>query len=160
MELTSHYKRLHIYNEWANNRYLNLWENMDYCPERIQLLLSHVLTAQKLWLTRIQKNPDFSINIWAIEPLEKLKLLSRENTIDWLKWLDTATDFDLNEEISYTNFQNLPYFSSALDIMTQCINHATYHRAQYAVILRSENITPPNTDFITFSRIESGQLKD
>jgi uncharacterized damage-inducible protein DinB len=158
MELISHYKRLHRYNEWANNRYLDLWESSGYCPERIQLLLSHVLVAQKLWLTRIRKNPDFSLDIWATQPLSVLRELSKQNTLDWLDYLETASSEGLAEEIAYTNFQNLPYVSSALDIMTQCINHATYHRAQYALILRGENIAPPNTDFITFSRIESGQL--
>ncbi len=30
--------------------------------------------------------------------------------------------------------------------------HGTYHRGQIAAALRAADITPPNTDFITFVR--------
>jgi uncharacterized damage-inducible protein DinB len=45
-------------------------------------------------------------------------------------------------------------------IMIHQVNHATYHRAQVAMLMRQQGYQPVNTDFITWDRVRTGQLKD
>ncbi len=153
--MKEHFIRLYTYNHWANFQYFNFLKTIpaQQIPERIHLLASHVLTAQKLWLTRIQGNPDLSIHIWQTLPWETLENLAVENTHNWLTYLQNADQAEFDRIMAYENFQKIHYESIVSDIIIQCVNHATYHRAQYAVLIRQQLvITPPNTDFITFAR--------
>ena len=144
--------KLYKYNDWANERYFSLFYTLENIPERVQLLLSHTIVAQKLWLTRILGNPDLSLHIWEPLPLENVHKMAKENTSNWLNYLQTADEHEFARILSYTNFQKIPYDSVIADIIVHTANHATYHRAQYAVLLREKGVTPPNTDFITYCR--------
>ncbi|MCU0391029.1 MAG: hypothetical protein MUE81_07915 [Thermoflexibacter sp.] len=159
--MKEHFIRLYTYNHWANFRYFDFLRTIpiEKIPERIHLLVSHVLTAQKLWLTRIQGNPDLSIHIWQILPWDTLEELAIENTKNWLEYLQGADQQEFDRVMAYENFLKIHYENIVSDIIIQCVNHATYHRAQYAVLLRQQDIAPPNTDFITFAREFEGDLK-
>lgn len=152
--MKEHFIRLYTYNHWANFCYFDFFKTIaaEKIPQRVQLLASHVLTAQKLWLTRIKGNPDLSIHIWQTLPWEVLEKLAAENTQNWLEYLQNANQSEFDRIMAYQNFQKIDYENVVSDIIIQCVNHATYHRAQYAVLLRQQGITPPNTDFITFAR--------
>ena len=159
--MKAHFIRLYTYNHWANFKYFDFLKALGekQIPERIHLLASHVLTAQKLWLTRIQGNPDLSIHIWQTLPWEMLENLAIENTKNWLSYLQSADQEEFDRIMSYENFQKIHYENLVSDIIIQCVNHATYHRAQYAQLIRQTlDITPPNTDFITFAREFDGKL--
>jgi uncharacterized damage-inducible protein DinB len=159
--MKEHFIKLYTYNHWANFRYFDFLKTLDQTqiPERIHLLASHVLTAQKLWLTRIKGNPDLSIHIWQTLPWETLENLAIENTKNWLAYLQSANQEEFDRVMFYQNFQKIDYENLVSDIIIQCINHATYHRAQYAQLIRQNvGITPPNTDFITFAREFDGNL--
>jgi uncharacterized damage-inducible protein DinB len=153
--MKEYFIRLYTYNHWANFQYFDFLKTIPLAeiPERIHLLTSHVLTAQKLWLTRIQGKPDLSIHIWQTLPWEVLENLAVENTTNWLAYLQGADQQEFDRIMAYENFQKIHYENLVSDIIIQCVNHATYHRAQYAVLIRQHlAITPPNTDFITFAR--------
>jgi uncharacterized damage-inducible protein DinB len=152
MTIQAYFKRLYLYNHWANRKYLDLFRTLPEVPERIHQLMSHVLVAQKLWLTRIQGNPDLSLHIWEPDPWPALEQLAEENTRNWLAYLEAHGDEEFERVLSYENFQKIHYESPVSDIIIHTANHATYHRAQFAVLLRQMGVAPPNTDFITFSR--------
>jgi uncharacterized damage-inducible protein DinB len=149
--------RLYRYNHWANECYLALFRTAPAVPERVQLLMSHVLVAQKLWLSRIQGAPDLSLHIWQAEPLAKLEALAAENDQAWLAYLHAANQAELDRLMTYQNFQKVTYTNRVADIIVHTANHATYHRAQMAVLFRQAGTPPINTDFITYAREESGQ---
>jgi uncharacterized damage-inducible protein DinB len=44
-------------------------------------------------------------------------------------------------------------------IMIHLVNHSSYHRGQIAMLLRQNGFEPVNTDYITYDRVISGQLK-
>lgn len=156
--MKEYFLRLYTYNHWANDRYFQLFDRTGIVPERVQLLMSHVLVAQKLWLTRIKGNPDLSLHIWKTLPIEELKAMAVENTKNWLAYLSSADQAEFDRMMSYQNFQKIDYTNRVSDIIIHTANHATYHRAQFAVIFRQIGIDPPNTDFITFAREFSGAL--
>jgi uncharacterized damage-inducible protein DinB len=144
--------RLYEYNHWANAQYFALFHTAPLIPERVQLLMSHVLVAQKLWLSRIQGQPDLSLHIWQMEPVPVLEALATANTQDWLQYLQGADQVELDRWMTYENFQKITYTNQVSDIVVHTANHATYHRAQMAVLFRQADIAPPNTDFITYAR--------
>lgn len=150
--MKEYFIRLYKYNDWANDRYFTLLKTLDVIPERIQLLMSHTIVAQKLWLSRIVGNPDFSLHIWKTLPLDEIEKMAKENTANWLNYLQSSDEKEFSRTLSYINFQKIPYDSVISDIIIHTANHATYHRAQYAVLLRQNEIDPPNTDFITYAR--------
>lgn len=150
--MKEYFIRLYKYNHWANERYFTVLRKLDVIPERIHLLLSHTIVAQKLWLSRIVGNPDFSLHIWKTLPLEDLIKMADETTANWLNYLQSGDDKEFSRILSYINFQKIPYETMISDIIIHTANHATYHRAQYAILLRQNGIDPPNTDFITYSR--------
>ena len=45
-------------------------------------------------------------------------------------------------------------------IMIHLVNHSSYHRAQIAMLLRQNGFEPVNTDFITYDRVITGQMKE
>jgi len=156
--MKEYFLRLYTYNHWANERYFQIVDCQSQIPERMHLLMSHVLVAQKLWLSRIQGNPDLSLHIWKPLPMEELKETAVENTKNWMAYLSQADQAEFDRMMSYQNFQKIDYTNRVSDIIIHTVNHATYHRAQYAVMLRQVGIEPPNTDFITFAREFSGEL--
>lgn len=157
--MQAYFIRLYTYNHWANQRYFQLFEQTGVFPERVQLLMSHVLVAQKLWLSRIQGAPNLSLHIWKPLPMDELKAMATENTRNWLAYLENADQAEFDRMMSYQNFQKIDYTNRVSDIIIHTANHATYHRAQFAVLFRQLNIAPPNTDFITFAREFSGELE-
>jgi uncharacterized damage-inducible protein DinB len=156
--MKAYYIRLYSYNIWANRRYFDFLAKLDEVPERIQLMFSHVLTAQSNWLDRVVGIQTAPLDYWEMWPMDKLRDLAEKNHQRYMQYLEHASDEEFNRMVSYVNMKNLPYVSSVGDILTQTANHATYHRAQFALILRQKGIDPPNTDYITFSREISGQL--
>jgi uncharacterized damage-inducible protein DinB len=149
------------YNHWANETYFALFTDLQSqqiaIPERIEVLVSHVVQAQKLWLTRLEGKPDLSIDIWQKQPLAYLRQMSAENTNNWIAYLERIEPSQMDSPIAYRNFQNKPYLNSPFEICMQNITHAGYHRAQYALLLRQADIAPPNTDFITYCRVMTSQ---
>jgi uncharacterized damage-inducible protein DinB len=90
--------------------------------------------------------------------MEQLQSMSDEGSAKWLSYIERTESFD--RILVYKNFQNLPYESNVETIMIHTVNHASYHRAQIALLLRQKGFEPVNTDFITYDRVVLGQLKD
>jgi len=154
--MKDYFLRLYIYNNWANEKYFDLLKRLPNVPERIHLLFSHTVVAQRLWLKRIVGDPDLSDHIWTIVPWEELHAIARQNNKNWLDYLNRSDEAEFSRVLSYYNFQKIHYNNLVSDIIIHTANHGTYHRAQFAILLRQNNIDPPNTDFITFVRETEG----
>ena len=156
--MKEYFLRLYRYNQWANQTYLDALAPISEVPERVMLLFSHVLTAQNNWLNRIKGIPHEPMPIWDYKTLQELHALADINAALWLEFLEASTEESLSKMVHYTNMQGLPYETLASDIIIHVANHGTYHRAQFALILREHAIAPPNTDYITYTRVISHQL--
>lgn len=67
------------YNHTYNLQLLEVFENhSDKIPEKAQLLLSHLINAQKIWNSRILSSELIS-GIWETIPLSQLKEIEFEN---------------------------------------------------------------------------------
>lgn len=149
--MKEYFLKLFRYNEWANNRILEVLVSTPVQNGDILKLFSHMISAQRLWLERIL-NSNIIFEIWNTESLEGCIQMSKESSLAWIKFLEKTDEASLKKSVHYVNTKGLPFDNTIEDILAHVINHSTYHRAQLARMLRQEDIQPPVTDYIVFRR--------
>lgn len=120
--------------------------------------MGHMLAAQFLWLHRIKGLPAPDVKLWGNYSLQDLQTMNEKISKQWLDFVESNEQFD--RLLSYTNYTGQPFSNNVEMIMIHLVNHSSYHRAQVAMLLRQLGYEPVNTDFITYDRVISGQLKD
>ena len=144
-------KELFDYYHHTNKEYIEIIGAHRQLPERIRVLMSHILNAQAIWIDRIMEEDQARFTVWQLhsDPL----LLAIQNS------LISATDYifkeiDLEKEIFYFNSKGKKFQNRVKDILFHIINHGTHHRAQIAMLLSQQNIIPPTNDYIFWKREE------
>ncbi len=156
--MKKYFLKLYQYNAWANKRVIGTLIRQQITDEKILSLLGHVVAAQFLWLHRIKGLPAPDVKLWGQYSLEQLITMAEKAGTEWLDFVQNTDDFD--REMTYRNYVNEPYTNNVENIMIHLVNHSSYHRAQIALLLRQKGFEPINTDFITYDRVITGQLKD
>ena len=145
-----HFLRLFEYNQWANRLFCETILNSDYQSKKIEVLLSHTLAAELIWLDRISQITIPVPGTWELLPLNKaIESLNAADKL-WLSYLMDEPDIDA--VIEYSDSEGKRHQTILKDIIMHVANHGTHHRAQLATLLRQENIAPPASDFIFFAR--------
>ena len=155
--MKSYFLKLFRYDQWANQRVLLALKQQQVSHEKILSLLGHVAVAERLWLHRIKGLPKPDLKLWSHYTLDELIEMFSALDMEWIDYLTTNENFDRG--LSYTNYTGDPFTNNVESIIIHTANHATYHRAQVALLLRQNGYEPVNTDFITFDRVLLGQLK-
>lgn len=155
--MKEYFLKLYRYNAWANARVLGAIQQQKVTDKKILTLMSHLLTAQLLWLHRIMMLPLPDLELWKQYSLEQLIKMSEEASDRWLRFIEEHENFD--SVLRYNNYVGHSYENKVEHIMIHLVNHGTYHRGQVALLMRERGYEPINTDFITYDRVISGQLK-
>lgn len=155
--MKEYFLKLYQYNAWANSRVLGALEQQKVTDEKILTLMSHVMAAQLLWLHRILGLPAPDVELWKLYSIGRLKEFSEEGSKRWVKFIEEHDDF--NRQLRYHNYVGHSFENNIEHIMIHTVNHATYHRGQVALLMRERGYEPINTDFITYDRVITGQLK-
>lgn len=147
MELIEHFRRQFVYDEWANREVLAGLRASAGGTTGPLKLLAHVVSAERLWLERIRKQPQ-SMPVWP-----ELTFGSCEAEINslaklWDEYLRQSTSATLSEEIEYSNSKGEAWTNRVDDILTQVLMHSSYHRGQIARQVRAGGEEPAYTDFI------------
>ncbi len=149
--LKEHIIHLFKYNDWATRQaaesIMNLRENSIKSEE----LLSHIISAQKIWLNRILEK-EIAIDPWQMPTQKELAPQSTPVTADWINFLEGLHENDFEKRIEYTNIKGEKFTNTIKDIVVHVINHSTYHRAQIAQLIRQSGGTPARTDYIVYQR--------
>ena len=155
--LTAYFERLYAYNFWANTQLLNLIEsNPSAYTEDVQIALSHYIAAQEIWASRIAGRAAEVKGVWEKYSIEQCKAFAKSTADYWEGVLATLhKPEDYTRKIAYKNTKGDYYETPIVDIVGHCVNHATYHRAQIARMLREKGVAPVNTDYITYCRLFS-----
>jgi uncharacterized damage-inducible protein DinB len=153
--MNPYFTRLYTYNLWANETLISLLETTLPNDEQILKALSHEVAALEIWYSRIAGKPARVNGVWEVYDLAKCRALNNEVSADWLEMIPAMQPEDYKRIIAYKNTAGNYYETPVIDIMGHAINHATYHRAQIASLIRSKGFTPVNTDFITYARLFS-----
>lgn len=156
--MKTYLEKLYQYNFWANKKVITCLKNQEVEDEKVLTLMSHVLSALCIWLARIEDRSTEPFPLWKKYSLSELEQMAETVGNQWLSFIEKNETFD--RLLVYNNYVGLPYKNKVESIMIHLVNHSTYHRAQVAILLRQKDFEPVNTDFITYDRVITNQLKD
>ena len=120
--------------------------------------MGHLVSANFIWLNRIKDLPKSEYKLWGEYSIPQLKVMVDEADKLWMEYLETTNNF--NRLLKYNNYVGDYFENNVEQIMIHLVNHGSYHRGQVAMLLRQKGYEPVNTDYITYDRVLSGQLKD
>lgn len=146
------------YNAWANRRVIGCLERQAITDEKILTVMGHLMSANFIWLNRIKDLPKSKYELWGKYDVPALKQMVEEADEQWMNFIHEHENFD--RVLKYRNYVGDYFESNVQQIMIHLVNHGSYHRGQVAMLLRQRGFEPINTDFITYDRVLSGQLKD
>jgi uncharacterized damage-inducible protein DinB len=146
------------YNAWANRKVMACLERQSITDEKTLSVFAHLLAANFIWLNRIKDLPKSEYKLWGKYDLVQLRAMVEEADEQWMNFLDENEDFD--RVMKYHNYVGDYFENNVQQIMIHLVNHGTYHRGQVAMLLRQNGYEPVNTDYITYDRTISGQLKE
>jgi len=147
----------YTYNAWANRRVIGCLEQQAVTDEKILSVFGHALAANFIWLNRIQDLPKSEYKLWNNYELITLRKMVEESDQRWMSFIEQNENFD--RLLKYRNYVGDYFENNVQQIMIHLVNHGTYHRGQVAMLLRQKGYEPVNTDFITYDRFLTGQLK-
>ena len=114
--------------------------------------LNHVYLAELVWFKRIQGEPKRLAELESPTDPPALAQAWAEMHRNWMDWAATMQPQDWLGPFTFRNNagteSTMPYWQIAMHV----INHGSYHRGQFATMLRQAGIVPPGTDLITYYR--------
>jgi uncharacterized damage-inducible protein DinB len=149
--LRDYFVHLFKYNDWATRQTAESIMSLKKKNVKSEELLSHIISAQKIWLNRILGR-NTVIDPWHKLTQEDWIPQSIPITAEWINLLESFQEKDFERRIEYTNTKGEKFFNTVKDIIVQVINHSTYHRAQIAQLIRQSGGEPAKTDYIVYQR--------
>ncbi len=146
METKGYFLKMFNYDHWANREFLTALHTASPAPKALRFV-AHTLSAQKLWLERLQRVPQ-SVAVWPTATVEECSALADEMLSSWRKYLCELSPADFENKIDYRNSRSEPFSSRVEDIITHVLTHSAYHRGQAALEMRAAGLQPAYTDFI------------
>jgi uncharacterized damage-inducible protein DinB len=144
--MMTHISRLFIYDDWANREVLEAIR-VAGSPLRPLKLVSHILSAERLWLERM-KGLAQTFPVWPDFSLSQCEEQAAELHSLWTEFLSPANQGALSIPVSYKNTKGESFTSEKEDVLLHVITHSAYHRGQIASDMRAAGFTPAYTDFI------------
>ena len=107
MNTKQHFLRNFAYDYWANRECLSALSTTSPVPPNVLRLIAHTLSAQKLWLERLQHVPQ-SVAVWPSSTPEHCCALADEMLAAWKNYLTDLPSADLEKQIDYRNSKAKP----------------------------------------------------
>lgn len=131
------------YDLWANRQW---WTALGKLKDlaRAQATLEHILTAQRVWLSRM-----------GVEVSQASENLGIDDVAVFVNraWKMVITDSSLDQPITYRNLAGFEFTNTVGQIANHVVNHGTYHRGQLRGQAQAEGLESfPETDLIVFYR--------
>lgn len=149
--MKSYFQKMYQYEFWAN---MEVWRKVEKCkekefPNKLKAVFSHLITAQKIWLARLQ-NVKVDIGVWDDIAPKDWKLALEKNYEKLQEFIDKQENF--SKMITYQNSKGDLFETSIEDILQHLLLHAAYHRGQIVMQLKTISIDLPTTDYIFYVR--------
>ena len=147
MDMLQKFRRLFKYDAWANREVLLGLSTREAAPARPVQLLAHILSAERLWLERLQERPQ-SYAVWPDFTLSECRQEIEELEQSWTAYIADLSLQRLLHAVEYKNSKGERWSNSISDILMHVVLHSAYHRGQIAMAVREAGYTPVYTDFI------------
>lgn len=151
--MQSYFFDLFNYDQWAMTRLLKIFDEKPASNIRINELLSHMQSTQRIWLERCLGRTE-SAQRFQERTQETIWKDLELNHNDWIAYLESLQPEDFSKAIGYTNFQGDAFTNTLQDIITQVTNHGTHHRGTIIALMKEEGYSPPNLDYISYTRLK------
>jgi uncharacterized damage-inducible protein DinB len=143
--------RMFAYDYWANRECLAAIRPAGSVSTDTVGRMAHILSAQKLWLNRIQRHTQ-SMPVWPSSTIDDCMTLADEISSAWRNYLTQLEaqlpHCSLDDKVEYRNSKGERWSSRVKDVLTHVLFHSAYHRGQIALQIRASGMTPAYTDFI------------
>lgn len=144
--MEKYFQKLFEHEHWANLSVLEMYFKSTNPPPRAIELLSHIVAAQRIWLDRIKGNEMVVQPFELFEEEALLELLE----INYAELLKLIGDADFEQIFSYQNAEGKQFTKNIENTLTHLLLHASYHRGQLVLLLKSEDNPAVKTDFIHY----------
>lgn len=155
-------KLLLAYNAWANNRVFEAVETVsadDFLRDLktghrdIHGTLTHMVAAEKIWLSRMMGTPEKDMVAPADVPaLADVKALWEKTGYAMAKFLGGLSDKKLQDMFTMTVASGRTYTHRIWHGFQHVVDHSSYHRGQIAVLMRQLGYTPAAMGMMAFHR--------
>lgn len=155
-------RSLFAYNSWANHR---VFESLAGIPQDIYAkdlkashagihgTLTHIVAAEKIWLSRLTGKPESSLlKAQEVPSLAALKQIWEDVASRTARFLAKLDDATLASSFDFAGAEGKKYSQTYLQALQHLLNHSTYHRGQIAILMRQVGVQPIGTDLISFYR--------
>ena len=162
--MKEHLLSLANYNAWANER---LYEAVARLPAEEQRrerdgafftsilgTLNHILLADRVWLDRLEDQPQRHWKLDEIieDDLDQLRAARRVEDRRILAFCDALGESGLKNDVSYATMAG-DRMTTRLDrTLTHIFNHQTHHRGQAHALILEAGAEPPPLDYIYYLR--------
>jgi len=147
--MKEHFLSLYHYETWANNKIISSIEIFAPKDAQILRLFSHILSAQTIWLQRLNQEPSLN-NAWQVLAVEECKHQMQQNHQQLFQFLQNTENFQ--QIIEYKNTKGESFHNTIQEILTHLFNHSSYHRGQIVFCLKNYTNDLPVTDYIFYLR--------
>jgi len=145
-----YFTRLFSYDRHVNQQFASLILSATD-NDRATELMSHLLNAQQIWLSRCLGTSTTSYQLWPRWEPQSFAAITENNHSEWMSFIKAGIDAE--QVVVYKNFKGEEFSSKLLDILAHVINHGTHHRAQIGILLKqTEGLELPSTDYVHYIR--------
>jgi len=135
------------YDNWANKLILSQLSSLNL--PSADLLLSHIINAQLIWLSRILPHLNLKVDFQKVWKLDEILNILEENTA---LFNTIITSESLERNVLYSNSKGEEFSTKLEHLVFHVIIHGQHHRAQIAKIIRDSGGIPLPTDYIFYIR--------
>ena len=162
--MRDHFRSFARYNQWANGRLYAAAASMpdeDYRADRgaffksVHGTLNHLLAVDYIWMKRLLGAGEAPTRLDVILH-EDLAALSRAREAEdhrIIGYVDGLGEEEFKAEFAYQNMRGDPFKSPRSTALAHLFNHQTHHRGQAHALISAAGLSPPELDYIYFSRL-------
>lgn len=147
MNLKEYFLRTLAYDRWANRETALALRNSGMEESKAVRLMAHIVSAEKLWLERIERAPQ-SMPVWPASTSKECVDLVESVADSWQAYLEQMSPDGFSEQIEYRNSKGELWSSRVEEVLNHVFFHSAYHRGQIALQMRADGVAPAYTDFI------------